>query len=93
VPVAGATAIVVDDGIATGGTARAAVEVVRAMGAARVIVAVPVAAAESIAGLEVVADDVVAVHSPVELGGVGSWYRDFRQTSDEEVIAILDGAG
>lgn len=90
VPLTGRTAIVVDDGVATGATMRAAVDVVRAHGAARVIVAVPVAAADAMDALRATVDDFVAVLAPVDLGGVGLWYRDFTQTTDAEVAALLN---
>jgi putative phosphoribosyl transferase len=88
----GRTAIVVDDGIATGGTARAALHVARAHGAARVVLAVPVAAPESVHELAAVADEVVAVETPTPFFAVGQWYERFGQTSDEEVRALLDAA-
>ena len=90
VPLAGRTVIIVDDGIATGGTARAAVQVARARGAARVIVAVPVAAPESVRELERLADEVIALQTPRYFSAVGGWYQRFGQTSDDEVIRILN---
>lgn len=87
--VAGRTVIVVDDGLATGGTASAAVESLRERGAGRVVVAVPVAAPESAARLRVLADEVVCVEEPPDLRGVGAWYRDFSQTRDAEVVELL----
>jgi putative phosphoribosyl transferase len=89
VPLAGRTAIVVDDGVATGATMRAAVEVVRAHGAARVVVAVPVAAAEAVEALRASVDELVVLLEPVDLGGVGLWYADFTQTTDAEVASLL----
>ncbi|HEU4945745.1 MAG TPA: phosphoribosyltransferase family protein [Kribbella sp.] len=89
VPLVGRTAILVDDGVATGATMRAAVDVARARGAARVIVAVPVAAAEAVEDLRPMVDDVVVLLAPVDLGGVGLWYRDFTQTTDAEVASLL----
>ena len=89
VPLAGRTAIVVDDGVATGATMRAAVDVVRAHGAARVVVAVPVAAADAVGALRATVDDLVVLLAPVDLGGVGLWYRDFTQTTDAEVVSLL----
>jgi putative phosphoribosyl transferase len=89
VPLAGRTAIVVDDGVATGATMRAAVDVVRARGAARVVVAVPVAAAEAVDILRASVDELVVLLSPVDLGGVGLWYADFTQTTDAEVASLL----
>jgi putative phosphoribosyl transferase len=89
VPLAGRTAIVVDDGIATGGTARAALQVARARGATRVVLAVPVAPAETIAELRRVADQVVCLQTPAPFFGVGQWYRDFSQVPDEQVVRLL----
>jgi predicted phosphoribosyltransferase len=84
------TAIIVDDGLATGSTARAAVEVVRALGARRVVLAVPVAPPETVAALERVADAVVAVVTPTPMWAIGAWYDNFAQTTDEEVLRLLD---
>jgi putative phosphoribosyl transferase len=89
VPMSGRTVIVVDDGIATGATARAALQVARAHGAAVLVLAVPVGAEESLDELAVEADEVVAVWRPSDLGAVGSWYRDFDQVTDEEVRRLL----
>jgi putative phosphoribosyl transferase len=89
VPVRGRTVIVVDDGLATGATARAAVDTVRAAGAARIVLAVPVGAPDTVRALGEVADEVVVLHAPRELRSVGEWYRDFRQTTDDEVVAAL----
>jgi putative phosphoribosyl transferase len=86
----GREVIVVDDGIATGATMRAAVAVARARGASKVTVAVPVAAAQSTDGLA--ADDVVCLLRPRDLRGVGLWYVDFRQTGDAEVVELLTKA-
>jgi len=85
----GRTVVIVDDGIATGATAEAAVEAVRQQGAAGVIVAAPVASPEAVRRLSRVADAVVCVQAPSEFGAVGYWYQDFRQTSDAEVRALL----
>lgn len=85
----GRTAIVIDDGIATGATASAACQVVRAQGAARVVLAVPVAPADTVAWLRTQVDEVVCLSTPVLFSAVGEWYRDFSQTSDEEVLALL----
>ena len=89
IPLEGRTVIVVDDGIATGGTARAALEVARAHGARRVVLAVPVAPRESVAEMGTIADEVVALETPTPLYAVGEWYVDFSQTSDDEVIRLL----
>ena len=85
----GATVVIVDDGIATGATAVAAVQVARRHGAGRVVVATPVASPEACALLERVADDVIALLLPTEFVAVGRWYRDFSETSDDEVERIL----
>jgi putative phosphoribosyl transferase len=89
---AGRTAIVVDDGIATGSTARAACQVARAHGAARVILAVPVAPRGTVTALSQVADQVVCLESPEPFYAIGQWYQDFSQTSDAEVVRLLRAA-
>ena len=89
----GRTAIVVDDGIATGATARAACLVSRAHGAARVVLAAPVAPRPTLAELAEVADEVVCLEAPDPFFAVGQWYRDFSQVSDDEVVALLRMAG
>jgi putative phosphoribosyl transferase len=86
----GRTVVIVDDGLATGSTARAAVGVARAAAATRVIVAVPVAPPSTVQALEEVADAVVAVATPEPFAAIGQWYRDFSPTSDDEVVRILD---
>lgn len=83
------TAIVVDDGLATGSTAMAGVAALRERGANEVWVAVPVAPRDTTARLQEVAEKVVVVHQPMYFGAVGAWYRDFRQTSDDEVRDLL----
>ncbi len=88
-PLSGRSVILVDDGLATGRSALAAVQSLRRRGATRVIVAVPVAAPESAEELRRHADEVVCVEEPVELWAVGHWYKDFRPTTDEEVTALL----
>jgi putative phosphoribosyl transferase len=92
VPLAGKTAIVVDDGIATGSTARAACQVARAHGAARVVLAVPLAPQASIDALASVADDVVCAEVPEPFLAIGQWYVDFAQTADAEVVDLLQRA-
>jgi putative phosphoribosyl transferase len=89
VPVAGRTAVVVDDGIATGSTARAACQVVRARGASRVVLAVPVAPIGWADRIGSDADECVSVETPGTFFGIGQFYADFRQTSDEEVADYL----
>jgi len=90
VPIGGRTALIVDDGIATGSTVRAACQVARAQRAARVIVATPVAAPESAAALREDADEVVALETPEPFFAIGQFYDDFSQTSDEEVVRLLE---
>jgi predicted phosphoribosyltransferase len=82
-------AIVVDDGIATGGTAIAALRWTRAQRPARVVLAVPVAPRSIVSRLGEEADEVVVLDTPEPFLAVGEWYRDFEQTSDDEVIALL----
>lgn len=89
VPVEGREVILVDDGLATGATMRAAVQAVRQLRPGRVTVAVPVGARESCDALESVADDVVCVRTPEPFRAVGLWYSEFPQTSDEEVGSVL----
>jgi putative phosphoribosyl transferase len=86
------TVLLLDDGLATGSTMAAAVAGVRAQRPARVIVAVPVASHEAMEMLGQVADEVVAVLTPPYFGGVGEWYDDFSQTSDDEVRTLLETA-
>ncbi|MCK7624813.1 phosphoribosyltransferase [Streptomyces sp. RS10V-4] len=88
-PLTGRTAIVVDDGIATGATAAAACQVVRAQGADRVVLAVPVAPPDAAARLRTAADEFVCLSTPYAFSAVGEWYEDFSQTSDDEVVALL----
>ena len=92
VPLAGRTVVVVDDGVATGSTAKAACQVARAEGASRVVLAVPVAPAEWTHRLAGAADEFIAVTTPIDFSGVGQFYRDFSQTTDHEVTACLDRA-
>jgi putative phosphoribosyl transferase len=83
------TAIVVDDGAATGATMRAAVQALRILGAKRVVVALPVASDQAIAMLDADADEVLCLETPSEFYAVGQWYSDFDQTTDEEVRELL----
>jgi len=87
----GRTAVIVDDGIATGSTAKVACQVARQLGAAKVVLAVPVCAAETVATI-VEADQVICVSVPTSLVAVGNFYRDFSPTSDDEVARLLDAA-
>jgi putative phosphoribosyl transferase len=89
VDVGGRVVVVVDDGLATGFTARAAVEVVRRRGAARVVVAVPIGSPEALSSLEGVADEVVCVETVGRFFGISEWYRDFTQVTDDEVARLL----
>jgi putative phosphoribosyl transferase len=92
VELAGRTVVVVDDGIATGGTVRAALLVARAQGARRVVLAVPVAPPDTVEALRSDADDVVCLETPTPFYAIGEWYRDFSQVPDERVIALLTEA-
>lgn len=88
-PVRGRTVIVVDDGLATGATMRAAVHALRAAGPRHLVVAVPVGAPTSCAAIEREADELICLETPAAFFGVGQWYREFGQTSDEEVRLLL----
>lgn len=89
VPITGRTALIVDDGIATGSTARAACQVARAQGAARVILAVPVAPPSAIHALREVADQVISLAWPEQFSAIGQFYDDFTATPDDEVVRLL----
>ncbi len=93
VPVAGATVIVVDDGIATGTTMRAALKGLRQMKPKHLVVAVPVAPADTIAALAADVDEVVCLEQPEFFHAIGNHYADFHQVPDDEVIAALRAAG
>lgn len=88
-PVEGRVAIVVDDGVATGSTAVAALRWARARGAEGVVLAVPVAPPQSLERLRAEADEVVVLETPQPFLAVGEWYRDFDQTTDEQVVSAL----
>ncbi|HEY8217374.1 MAG TPA: phosphoribosyltransferase family protein, partial [Acidimicrobiia bacterium] len=83
------TAVIVDDGIATGGSARAALRVARAQGARRVVLAVPVGSPDTAAEMRQEADEVVCVETPFGFLAVGQAYANFTQTTDEEVVRLL----
>jgi putative phosphoribosyl transferase len=85
----GRTVIVVDDGIATGGTVRAALEGVRRNSPAKVILAVPVAPPSTLEGLAALCDEIICLASPVNFGAVGAFYSNFDQTEDDEIIQLL----
>jgi putative phosphoribosyl transferase len=92
VPVQGTTVIVVDDGVATGTTMRAALRGLRQRQPARVLLALPVGPPDTVAALRAEADEVVCLRQPVPFRAIGLHYRDFHQLDDEEVIAELDRA-
>ena len=85
----GRTVVLVDDGIATGATVRAACQVARAQGASRVVVAVPVCSPDTAERLRKEVDELVCLESPAWFFGVGQFYADFRQVSDDEVVDLL----
>ncbi|MEO7580244.1 MAG: phosphoribosyltransferase family protein [Massilia sp.] len=86
---AGRLALLVDDGLATGATMRAAVALARRLGAARVVVAIPVGAPDSVAALAPLVDDLVCLRTPPRFYAVSQWYDDFEQTTDDEVRDLL----
>lgn len=88
----GKVAVIVDDGVATGGTATAAVRWARAQEASRVLLTIPVAPADAMANLAKEADEVVCLATPEPFYAVGQWYAHFPQTSDQEVIRLLEEA-
>ena len=89
----GRVAIVVDDGVATGATTRAALRAVRARHPKKLMLATPVAPPDTLASLEPEADETICLETHEDFGAIGYFYADFRQTSDDEVIAILDRLG
>jgi putative phosphoribosyl transferase len=88
-PLAGRTAVIIDDGVATGSTAQAACQVARALGAARVVLAVPVAPTDWGDHLAPHADELVSLETPETFMAVGEWYHDFSQVSDDDVVRLL----
>jgi putative phosphoribosyl transferase len=88
----GKTVLVVDDGIATGATARAALQTLRARGPERLVLAVPVGAPDTLDELATIADEVVCLHPEEALFAVGLWYEDFAATTDDDVVTLLDRA-
>ena len=88
--VKGKTVILTDDGIATGSTMQLAVEAVKEQGAARILIAVPIAPAENIPWLHQIADEVICLATPEPFDAVGRWYKDFHQVDDHEVCLLLD---
>jgi predicted phosphoribosyltransferase len=91
--VRGKTVILIDDGLATGSTMRAAIKALRRQGPARIVVAVPVGAASTCAEFQSIADDCICAITPEPFRAVGLWYEDFSQTTDEEVAELLARAG
>jgi putative phosphoribosyl transferase len=89
--IAGRVVVVVDDGVATGGTAEAAVRIARAHAAARIVLAVPVAPPDGTHRLAALVDELVVLEQPTPFLGVGRWYVDFPQASDDEVVRALAG--
>ena len=89
----GRTVVVVDDGLATGATARAALAVVRHLGARHVVLAVPVAAPSALAVVGAAADEIVCAEVSTRFSGISQCYDDFHQVSDDEVSALLSAAG
>ncbi len=92
VDIAGKTVVVIDDGIATGSTVRAALASLAQRGVKGRIVACPVAAAETVSGLEDQADEVICLRTPIQFAAVGAWYDDFTPVSDSEVKQLLQDA-
>lgn len=92
IDVQGREVILIDDGIATGATVRAAVRSLRNFGARRLVLATPTCAAETLPVLQAEADEVVCLSAPAQFYGVGVWYDDFSQTTDDEVSRLLRDA-
>jgi putative phosphoribosyl transferase len=92
IALSGRTVLVVDDGIATGGSIRAALRGIKRRGASKIVLAVPVAAADTLESLRAESDEIESLEAPQSFGAIGEFYRDFSQTSDEEVVGLLDRA-
>jgi putative phosphoribosyl transferase len=90
--VGGRTAILVDDGLATGVTARAAIEAIRLHDPQRIVLAVPVCAAQTAKTMRSEVDELVCLEAPSDLVAIGFWYEDFYQVPDEEVVGLLERA-
>ncbi len=93
VAIAGRTVIVVDDGLATGATMKAALRALRTRGPRRLVMAVPVAPDDTLAAMAAEADDTVCLETPRAFGAIGAFYDDFRQIADAEVVALLAAYG
>lgn len=93
IALSGRCAVVVDDGIATGGTARAALRALRRQAPARLVLAAPVASPEAADALRAEADETVFLATPADFEAVGAFYDDFQQTEDDEVVRLLREAG
>jgi predicted phosphoribosyltransferase len=91
IPVKDKTAIIVDDGIATGATVRASLKALKRQGPKRTVVATPVAPLQAVEDLQQEADDVICLETPGYFGAIGFFYRDFSQVSDAEVSRLLEG--
>jgi putative phosphoribosyl transferase len=91
-PIEGRTVILIDDGLATGSTMRAAVEAVRRLNPTRIVVAVPVGAQDTCDQLGHIADEAICLMTPASFSAVGQWYLDFSQTTDDEVRQLLASA-
>lgn len=88
----GRTAILVDDGMATGVTAKAAIEAVRKLHPEKIVLAIPVCALDTVEGLKKRVDEVICLSTPYEFMAVATWYGDFAQVSDEQVVELLQKA-